>query len=404
MTHDIFFAICQNEVDGVTPSESTMWRNFFDQVELADRLGFGCAWVAETHLSSEVQKRNPGAVIPSFKGEIGLNTDILQLAHKVFARTKRINVGSAIRNILCNGGPMAHAEAVRTFLSLHGLDPQETRVLEFGFASGRFPYSVVPYGVRPRNSFEAQAWPVLKGLVFQEAAEIFLRFLRGDIFSSSDVRSKILRPQHFRSNEDWQKAVAAYGAHHASEVDSSMVIDAIEVPPFWVFDQVGVIPKEAPLNLLRLTVGAHDSATQELVNQFMPVGVFNLSITADKVINDTQSRMTKAFHPAGGAWTRALMPRTLMVFPDHDERKARTQAEKTLTTFWQAMEGTVDPSKVAHAVENALVGTPAMIVDQLRSRVHRDDRLMLWFDLNNHDNDAVMRAMRMYMEEVAPHV
>ncbi len=381
-----------------------MWHNFFDQVELADTLGFGCAWVAETHLSSEVQKRNPGAVIPSFKGEIGLNTDLLQLAHKVFARTRQINVGSAIRNILCNGGPIAHAEAVRTFLSLHGLDPKEKRLLELGFASGRFPYSNFPYGVRPRNSFETQAWPVLKGLIFQEAAEIFLRFLRGDIFASSDVRPKVLRRELFRSNEDWQKTVAAYGALHARDVDSSMVIDAIEVPAFWVFDQVGVIPKEAPLNLLRLTVGAHDAATQELVNQYMAVGVFNLSITPPNVIEETHARMTKAFHPSGGSWTRARMPRTLMVFPDSDEKLARKQAEKALATYWQAMEGTVDPSKVSHAVENALVGTPQMIIEQMRSRVHEDDRLMLWFDLNNHDNEAVMRAMRMYMEEVAPHV
>ena len=78
-------------------------------VILADRLGFGTAWVAESHLSTEVQKTNPGAVIPHFVGEIGLNTDILQLAHRVFGRTKQIGVGSAIMNILCNGGPIAAA-------------------------------------------------------------------------------------------------------------------------------------------------------------------------------------------------------------------------------------------------------------------------------------------------------
>ncbi len=410
MTHDIFFAICQNEVDGRTPPELEMWRHFFDQVVLADQLGFGCAWIAETHLSSEVQKRNPGAVIPSFKGEIGLNTDILQLAQRIFQKTKRINVGSAIRNILCNGGPIAHAEAVRTFLSLHALEPGEKRLLELGFASGRFPYSNVPYGVKPRNPFEQQAWPVLKGLVFQEATEIFLRFLRGDIFASSDVRPKVLKRALYRSDDDWAKSVAAYRIFELEtrgrEIDG--VIDAIEVAPFWTFDQVGVVPKEAPLDLLRLTVGAHDAATQELANQYLPVGVFNLSITPEKVIEETHARMTKAFHPKGGAWTRAMMPRTLMCFPDRNEKKARAQAEKTLATYWQAMEGTVDLSKVTSAVENALVGTPQMIVDQLKSRLRpenrADDRLMLWFDLNNHDNENVKHAMRLYMEEVMPHV
>jgi alkanesulfonate monooxygenase SsuD/methylene tetrahydromethanopterin reductase-like flavin-dependent oxidoreductase (luciferase family) len=121
MRFDAFFAICQTEVDGVIPDERTMMRYFMDQVKLADELGYDTAWVAETHLSCEVQKQNPGAVIPHFRGEIGINTDILQLAHRVFATTKRINVGSAIRNILCNGGPLAHAEAVKTFLLLHSL-------------------------------------------------------------------------------------------------------------------------------------------------------------------------------------------------------------------------------------------------------------------------------------------
>ena len=55
---------------------------------------------------------------------MGLNTDIFQLAHKVFACTERIEVGSAIMNILCNGGPVAAAERTRAFLALHGLDPE----------------------------------------------------------------------------------------------------------------------------------------------------------------------------------------------------------------------------------------------------------------------------------------
>src|SRR5438874_12709638 len=117
-----------------------MFRNFFEQVALAAGLGFGTAWVAESHLSTEVQKSNPGAVIPNFVGEIGLNTDILQLAHRIFARTKRIGVGSAIMNILCNGGPIAAAERIKAFLALHGLGPNEQRLLTVGFGSGRFLY------------------------------------------------------------------------------------------------------------------------------------------------------------------------------------------------------------------------------------------------------------------------
>lgn len=401
MKHDIFLSICQTEVDGYLPSERVMWRNFFDQVKLADELGFATAWVAETHLSCQVQKGNPGAVIPNFVGEIGLNTDILQVAHKVFAQTKRINVGSAIRNILCNGGPIAHAEAIRTFLSLHGLDENEKRLLEIGFASGRFPFSNIPYGIKPRNDLEAKAWPALRGLVFQEATEIFLRFLKGEVFASKDVTPKQLNRSLFRTDDDWN---AIMQMAQATQGSWQIKGDLIEIPPFWVFDDVGVIPFEAPMHLLRLTIGAHDARSQDLANDFLPVGVFNLSITPNQVIEETHQRMKKTFNPANGPWTRAHMPRTVLVFIDESHMKARDAAEKALATYWKAIEGTLDPKRVEQAVGNALIGTPKEIISQMEERFHPDDRLMLWFDLNNHDNEAVKHSMRMYMEKVAPHV
>src|ERR1700682_389592 len=212
MELDLFFSISQTEVGGYMPSERVMFENFFEQAILADRLGFGTAWVAESHLSTEVQKTNPGAVIPHFIGEIGLNTDILQLAHRVFARTTTIGVGSAIMNILCNGGPIAAAERIRTFLALHGLDRNEQRLLTIGFASGRFPFINVPYGIVPRSPIEAAAWPVVKNKIFEEATEIFLRLLRGETLNSSMIAPRFLRRSDFRTDADWQRVQEAHGA------------------------------------------------------------------------------------------------------------------------------------------------------------------------------------------------
>ena len=397
MTFDIFFSICQMEVDGFMPNERQMFQNFFDQVRYADELGYQTAWVAETHLSTRVQKRNPGAVVPQFKGEIGLNTDILQLAHRIFSQTKRIHVGSAIRNILCNGGPMAHAEAIRMFLSLHDLDPAENRLLNIGFASGRFPYSNIPYGIHPRNETEKAAWPVLRGLVFMEATEIFLRFLRGDVFASKDVRPKRLSRTQFRTDVEWGRVVQVW----KSDTGSDSAPNEIEIPSFWKFDDVGVIPFEASLKHLRLIIGAHDPATQNFANEFLPVGVFNLSITPGAVIEETHKRMLDKYHSAGGAWSRQHMPRTALVFIDEKPGRAREAAEKAMLAYWRAMEGTVDPAKVAQAVDNALVGSASEIREQLAARFHRDDRLMLWFDFNNHDNAAVKSSMRAFMNAVA---
>jgi alkanesulfonate monooxygenase SsuD/methylene tetrahydromethanopterin reductase-like flavin-dependent oxidoreductase (luciferase family) len=393
MELDIFFSICRTEVDGYMPDERTMFANFFEQIELADQLGFGTAWVAESHLSTEVQKTNPGAVIPHFVGEIGLNTDILQLAHKVFARTRRISMGSAIMNILCNGGPIAAAERIKTFLSLHGLDPDERRLLTVGFASGRFPFINVPYGIVPRNAVEEAAWPVVKTRIFEEATEIFLRLLKGETLNSGMIAPRSLRRADFRSDADWQRVIDAYGQQ----------VDEVPVTPRWTFPNLKIVPENPRMDLLRLSIGSHDPATQLFANTIMPVGVFNLSITPGDEIEKTNARMETGYHPEGGGWHRRLMPRTVLVFiNDDDGAKASDEARSALTNYWRALEGTLDEEKVRRATNNALVGDAATIAQQVRERFHPEDRLMLWFDFNNHDSKRVMKNMSDFMTKVAP--
>lgn len=406
MKYDIFLSICQNEVNGVIPSERQMFENFFHQVKLADELGFDTAWIAETHLSCQVQKENPWAVIPNFKGEIGLNTDILQMAHLVFAQTKQINIGSAIRNIICNGGPIAHAEAIRTFLTLHSFHHKTDRLLELGFAAGRFPFSNRPFGVMPRNKTEEVAWPALNGRVFLQATEIFLRLLKGEKLASKDVTPIELTRKLFRSDDDWNKVVETYKQEHSVSGE----VDRVPIPAFWNFDKVGVIPFDAPLDYLRLTIGAHWADAHELANKHMPVGVFNLSITPPEVIEATHKRMQTTFNKAGGEWNRSLMPRTVLVFLSDDknlsveenDKIAKEKATMANEAYWAAIQGTIDPVKLAMAVDNALVGHPDTVVAQMKERFHEDDRLMLWFDFNNHNNEEVSQAMKTFMEKVRP--
>src|SRR5689334_1605560 len=328
MELDIFFSICQTDVHGYLPSERVMFGNFFEQIELADELGFGTAWIAESHLSTEIQKMNPGAVIPHFVGEIGLNTDILQLAHRVFARTKRISIGSAIMNILCNGGPIAAAERVKTFLALHGLDENERRLLTVGFASGRFPFINVPYGIVPRDAVETAAWPVVKNKIFEEATEIFLRLLRGEVLSSDNVTARSLRRADFRKDEDWQRVLDAHGS----------AVEEIPLQPRWRFPNLKIVPQESRMDLLRLSIGSHDAATQIFANTLLPVGVFNLSITPGDEIEKTNARMREHYHPAGGGWRRSLMPRTVLVFINEDSSRAREEARDALSNYWRALE------------------------------------------------------------------
>ncbi|HEX6159273.1 MAG TPA: LLM class flavin-dependent oxidoreductase [Thermoanaerobaculia bacterium] len=395
MELDIFFSICQTEVDGYMPSERVMFENFFEQIDLADALGFGTAWIAESHLSTEVQKTNPGAVIPHFVGEIGLNTDILQLAHRVFARTKRIGIGSAIMNILANGGPIAAAERIKTFLALHGLDEHETRILTVGFASGRFPFINVPYGIVPRTPVEAAAWPVVKNKIFEEATEIFLRLLKGEVLSSRDITPRALRRPDFRTDQDWQRVIDAHGQY----------ADEIPLAPRWTFPNLKIVPQEPRMDLLRLSIGSHDPATQIFANTILPVGVFNLSITPGDEIEKTNERMRVHYHPDGGPWQRRLMPRTVLVFiNDDDPEKAHDEARSALSNYWRALEGTLDEEKVRRATNNALVGNADQIAAQMKERFDPGDRLMLWFDFNNHDSRRVMKNMSDFMNKVAPHI
>jgi alkanesulfonate monooxygenase SsuD/methylene tetrahydromethanopterin reductase-like flavin-dependent oxidoreductase (luciferase family) len=396
---DIFFSICQTPVDGYQPDEATMFRNFFKQVEAADELGYKTAWIAESHLSSEIQKRTSHPVIPHWEGEVGLNVDFLQLSHQVFKRTKQIETGSAIMNIICNGGPIAAAERIAAFCTLHGLDPEERRRINVGFAFGRFDFMNRASGIRPRNDWEEAAWPALKGLIFREAAEIFLRLLRGEVISSDAIREYTLTRANFRSDEHWEQVR-----------DLAGVGDEIPVPRWWEFEILEIVPRKWRRDLLQLIVGSHEAPVQEMVNTLMPVQVFNLSITQPAVIENTHNRMRQSYHPDGGPWKRSYMPRTVFVFlnaeaglsPSEQSTAAHQEARSALSMYWKALQGTIDPSRVEKAADNALIGNPEEVATQIRERFHPDDRLMLWFDFFNHDNDRVIRNMTAFKTAVVP--
>ncbi len=397
MKFDLFLSICQTEVNGFMPSEKKMFENFFRQVRLADQLELETAWVAETHLSCQVQKETSRAVIPQFKGEIGLNTDILQLAHLVFAETKNIRVGSAIRNIICNGGPIAHAEAIRMFLTLHQLKARSDKQrLEIGFAAGRFPFSNAPYGFYPKSPLEEKAWEVIKNKYFQEATEIFLRLIKGEKMSSENVENRFLVRSDFRTDEQWLACVDIAKSSNLWDGEK------ITVQKFYNFEKLGIIPFEAPLDLLNLTIGSHDPETQLMANKIYPVGVFNLSITPPQVIEETHQRMKQYYHPLGGPWNRSMMPRTVLLFIENDSRKAKLAAQSAWENYWKAMEGTLDPKKIEMAVQNTIYGDPQEVKEKLSEKYHRDDRLMLWFDFNNHDSTSVEASMKLFCEKVMP--
>ena len=87
---------------------------------------------------------------------------------------------------------------------------------------------------------------------------------------------------------------------------------------------------------------------------------------------------------------------------DEKRAKAKAQATSAWENYWKAMEGTLDNSKVEQAVGNALVGSPEDLVEQIKEKYHPEDRLMLWFDFNNHDNESVKKSMSAFAKKVRP--
>ena len=407
MEHDIFFSISQTpDADGHLPDEANMLRNYFQQLTCADDLGFGIGWIAQAHLSTETQKSNDKPVVPHWTGEVGLCTDFPQLALESFRRTTNIEIGSAVVSILASGGPIAQAERMANVLSLHGLDESEQRCLHIGFSAGRFEFMARPYGVIPRNSIEEAAWPALRGQIFMEAAEIFLRLLRGDVINSTMIRPTVLTRANFRSDEDWELVQEA--AVEFEALDEAP--DSIHIPSRYVFEDLKIVPTEFRRELLKLVAGTHDPRAQTFVNSILPVKVFNLSITSPEVIDATHERMREVYHKDGGAWKRSDMPRTSFVFlnaedgltSEEQSAAAQNEADRALSAYWNALEGTIDPDKVSRAANNALIGNVEEVAQQMVDRFHPEDRIMAWFDFFNHDADRVCRNMTAYMEQVVP--
>ncbi len=265
-----------------------------------------------------------------------------------------------------------------------------------------------PYGIVPRDMVEEAAWPALRGQIFAEASEIFLRLLNGEVISTEMIRKTILARANFRSDEDWERVQQAAQQLHG--LDSAP--ESIEIAPRYNFEEIKTIPQKWRRDLLNLVLGSHDASLQEEVNQWAPVQVFNLSITPPHIIESTHQRMSEHYHPNGGSWTRDMMPRTIMVFVNDEngltaeERSAaaREEARAALTTYWSALEGTIDPAKVERATDNAVIGNVEEVAAQIRERFDPEDRLMCWFDFFNHDSERVQRNMEAFMTKVAPAV
>lgn len=398
MRFDIFHSLAR--IDTVKPqvSDHEVFRLFFRQVDLCETLGYGSMWVAESHFSSEVQKHNPGAVIPNFMGEVGLNCDSVQLAQQVFARTQHLGFGTAILNIVGgNGGPIAAADRIRTLAWYNALSDQPRR-LDIGVASGRFPYINEPFGILPRSREEQILWPQYQRLIFVEALEIFLRLLNGECLGSEEVTKHRIDRRLFRDEAQFLAACHQLGT------------ESWEYRPRWQFAPLKLVP-ELPRaewqKFMTLVLGSADPYARDHALMFGDLDCFNLSFTPPAQIDATHAVMQERYAAAGKAWDRSRMPRTVLVFIDETSERAEQRASACFDTYIEAMRGTVATPSKAELMARALIGDPERVYRQLLPddprAFHADDRLMLWFEFNQADGAAIEAQMRLFAQEVLPH-
>lgn len=403
MKFDVFHSIGRIDSLPKPLTDRQSFEYFFSQVAAAESLGYETIWVAESHFSSETQKSHAYPVIPNYQGEVGLNCDSMQLAQLVLERTSSIGFGTAIMNIVGgNGGPIAAADRVR-FLSYLNSMRQTPRSISIGVAAGRFPYINRPFGILPRNSHEEVLWQQYNRIIFLEALEVFLRLSRGDTFSSDDTEKYTIDESWFRdkdSFEEAQKNLAKIGDPGPTwEYQKRFEFEALKLVP-----ELDSLCGEGAV---KFVLGSSDPFARKVALKYSDPDQFNLSFTPPEALNKIHQDMTVAYKEAGLTWARNRLPRTVLVFIDKNSDVAHKRASACFDTYIEAMRGTAKFPAKEYLMDRALIGNP----EEIRSQLHpddshgfdQDDRLMLWFEFNQSDNEAIVEQMTLFSEFVAPH-
>ncbi len=390
---DVFHSLADPSLRGERSGAGACYRRFFSQAQLAEALGAGMLWVAESHFSTQVQKRTSHPVIEAFDGEVGLNCDSFQLLHAVAERTRSIGLGTAIHNIVGgSGGPIASADRVNSLRFYNSQVWKRPRSLRIGVASGRFVYQNSPFGVTPRDELERAAWPWLVKVTFVEALEIFLRLVQGQELNSTQITRPTLREEEARVllAEEQLRSLEAHLPYQPK--------------PRWDFEVMQLVPRVEEGDDFRVVLGSSDPVAITTAVEHAEVDLFNLSFTPADKLEALHARMADAY----ADWTRDRLPRTVLVFIDETPTRAQERADRVLDAYIAAMSGTARVPDKQRLLDCALVGDPQQVLEQIRPGgkrgFHPDDRLMLWFEFNQQDGPDIERQMRLFFEQVAPHV
>jgi alkanesulfonate monooxygenase SsuD/methylene tetrahydromethanopterin reductase-like flavin-dependent oxidoreductase (luciferase family) len=389
MIFDLFHSVGDPVVRGQRLGSARCLRQFLAQVQLAEELGMRAVWCAESHFSSETQKRGRQPSIVHYEGEVGLNSDSFQLFHWIAANTRRIGLGTAIHNIVGgSGGPIASADRVNMLRFMNEECWQQPRELRIGIASGRFPYQNAPFGLVPRDRAEQLLWAQVQRIAFHQAIEIFLRLLAGEELSSADLSGHEVSPEQARA------ALAGL-----SEADRASLALPYRPAPRWSFEPLRLVP-ESSSEHFGVVLGSADPEALAIARRHAKVDLFNLSFTPPERIEALHRELALG----DPSWSRDRLPRTVLVFADPSRDVARARADAALDVYLSAMRGTAAVPDKTVLLERALVGDAVELRERLAPGgshgFHAQDRLMLWFEFNQQDGAAIEGQMRYFFEQV----
>lgn len=321
--------------DGKNPAEK--YEESLEQAELADDLGFYSLWLSENHFSSKTG-------LPEFQGEIGITPKPLLFGLQVIENTRRIRIGTAVRNIVFSN-PIHVAEEALVF------DLLSKGRLDLGVGSGYRPWEFEGFRIDPA---EARAR-------FLEALEILDCALRGETFS--------FQGQYF------------------------------DIP------EVSLVPKpyySRPRVPLFLASGDMDMVRLAAENDY---GVMSFSTSSKEHLVNLYNTYCEIATPLEHDCSRDRFPITRQIYIHKNPAVVEEYAERNLPHYKAALGNFKTCPPLEELKKLYIIGTPEQCVDQLKQL--RDEmgctHVILWFNFGWLTHQEVTEQMLLFAKEVMPH-
>ena len=327
------------------------FREGFSHVDEAERLGLDALWLSESHF-------NPTRSVLSSP---------LSVASAIASRTERIKIGTAV-SILPLGNPLRTAEEVAT------IDHVSNGRFEFGVGRSGLPGSYEGYNFPYAESRER----------FHEYLDIILtawqneRFsYEGKFFSYDDV---CLIPKPFQTPHPLIRVAT-------TSTDTFEMMGNMGFP---IFIGVRTLSLEQVAEQVGVYKRAWESSDHEgEVDISLRVPVY-VAPTKEEALSESRESFMKQFRRIGGALALSVAR------AGADPRDLRRQRSEHLAAVdWE--EDVIG--------NKAIVGTPEMVIDQIRVMKERLSLSALVCEFNAGElipEDKISRSLRLMCDEVIP--